>query len=141
MLDEKTETRTEQKGQVMAHAALTAELVNGQVAISSTNKGSTHVPKGSPPQRFSFTLTDNTGLNVNFLPSPDFLCADESGNCPPAQGINTDQIDPHNLVSNGKSAGFTDLNSRACTLSYALYFSCDNGSTPSYDPIIINGGQ
>jgi len=135
----KNEESVIDKERLMAHTNLTADLVDGTVVISSSNKGSVNLPKGSPPERFTFNLTDNTGLNVKFLAAPGFLCVDETGGCPPAgSGINSDQIS--NVGSSGRTAEFTDLNSRPCTLGYALYFSCDNGSTPGYDPIIINGG-
>jgi hypothetical protein len=127
------------KGQAMANNQLTANLVNGQVIITGSQHGPANVPKGSPPERFTFNLDDNTGLNIQFLSAPAFVCADESGGCPACgSGIQTDQIT--NPVSSNRTASFTDQNSRACTIGYSLCFSCDNGSTPRYDPIIINGG-
>ncbi len=128
--------RTETVGNVQ----LTASLVGGQVVITGDSNGNANVGKGQPPQRFTFNLTDNTGLNVQFLPTPTFLCVNELGTCPAiGSGIQSDQIT--NVESSNRTAAFTDQNSEACTLGYALYFSCDNGSNPSFDPIIVNGGQ
>jgi len=130
-----------EKGATMAtHLELTAELVGTKVEIKAAGAGSAHLPKGSPPHRFTFKLTDNTDLNVKFR-DPDWLWVDETTNCPPQQGIHTDQID--NLVRTDRTAAFTDLNSGpGRNLSYALIFECDDkAQVPKYDPIIINGGS
>lgn len=130
-----------EKGETMAtHVELTAKLVGGKVVIEADGAGSANLPKGSPPRRFTFKLTDETSLHVKFR-EPDWLWVDETTNCPPQQGINTDQIE--NPVRTDMTAGFTDKNSGdGRTLSYALIFKCDdNAQVPMYDPIIINGGS
>jgi hypothetical protein len=130
-----------EKGATMAtHVELTAKLVGTTVEIDGKGAGSAHLPKGSPPQRFTFKLTDETKLHVKFRET-DWLWVDETTNCPPQQGINSDQID--NLVRTDITAGFTDRNDGpARNLSYALVFQCDDPSQePMYDPIIINGGS
>jgi hypothetical protein len=123
---------------------LTAKLDNGKVTIEADGSGNGNLPKGSPPHRFTFHLTDETNLNVRFCPvGESVLDVDESQNCPPRRGINTDQVDPQKVHSTDKLAAFTDENSGPPrTLSYALNFKCDDqAQKPQYDPIIINGGS
>jgi hypothetical protein len=130
-----------EKGATMAtHVELTAKLVGTTVAIEADGAGSGNLPHGSGPHRFTFKLTDETKLNVKFRET-DWLWVDETTNCPPQQGINTDQID--HMVRTDRTAAFTDKNEGAGrTLSYALIFQCDdNAQVPKYDPIIINGGS
>jgi hypothetical protein len=131
----------EKMGNMSSNLQLEANLVNGQVVITATGggNGNGNIPQGDPPQRFTFNLDDNTGLSVQFL-DPGWLCVNESGTCPPlGSGIVSDQIT--NVNCSNRTAQFTDQNSKACTLGYALYFSCSNGTNPSFDPIITNGGQ
>lgn len=131
----------EKKGAAMAHTQLTADLVGGEIIVTGST-ATKHVGKGSPPEVFTFSLTDNTNCNVCFLPAPDFLGIDETGGCPSAPGINTDQVDPKSVKRpNPQTAQFTDSNSRACTLGYALFFSSDGPPVKPFDPIIINEGQ
>lgn len=136
---------TAQTGQASAMSVhLTAKLDgNGKVVIESDAPGKSTLPKGSGPHRFTFHLTDETNLNVEFLDRTRVLDVDESENCPPRSGINTDQVDPQSVISSARNAAFTDQNSGAPrTLSYALNFKCDDtAQKPQYDPIIINGGQ
>lgn len=125
---------------------LTAELVHGEVKISSDLTGKVNLGKDSGPHHFTFHLTDKTfpSMGVRFCTvSEGLLDIDESTNCPPKQkGINTDQVDASTVKSNDKTASFTDKNSGpARDLSYALHFKCDDpGQQPVFDPEIRNGG-
>ena len=124
---------------------LTASLVNGRVEIQSRTSGNGRLGKGDPPHRFTFHLDDQTNLNVRFCTVAEgVLDVDESQDCPPRRGINTDQVDPQTVISTDKMAAFTDANSGPPrTLSYQLNFTCDDATKLpiTYDPIIINGGQ
>lgn len=114
---------------------LTATLAGGAVLVSG-DKARVKLPKDSGPRTFDFKLDDRTGLNVRFAS----LSADESNNCPPRGGINTDQV--FDVDIGDKKASFTDANSGdARSISYAWRFACDvPGQAPEFDPIIENGG-
>lgn len=144
MADQHAELHMEHEvhgGQMTHNIKLTATAANGQVAISGPT-APISLPPGSGAHPFNFTLTDNSGMNVRFLPAPDFLAVSETETCPAqANGITTDQIDQ--VHSSGNTARFIDKNMGAArTLGYALYFACsDPSQTPCFDPIINNGGS
>ena len=125
---------------------LTAELVDGEVRISSDLKDTVRLPRDSGRHRFTFHLTDKTfpSMGVRFCTVAEgVLDIDESTDCPPKQkGINTDQVDANSVISNANMCAFTDNNSgRERDLSYALHFKCDDpGQQPIFDPEIRNGG-
>ena len=124
---------------------LEAVARNGIVKIESDVKGPDRLNAGSGPHRFTFHLRDKTfpSMGVRFCTVEEgLLDVDESEDCPPAKGIQTDQVDPQSVMSTDKMAAFTDKNDgKGRTLSYALNFRCDDPSQePQFDPIIINGG-
>jgi len=139
----KAQMKTGQVNQRAIH--LKAKLRDGEVKIESDQHGPERLEKGSGPHRFTFHLHDHTmpSMGVCFCTVEEgVLDVDEGEDCPPATGINTDQVDPQMVRSTDKMAAFTDENS-GCprTLSYALHFKCDDPhQKPTYDPIIINGG-
>ena len=112
-------------------------------------KGKIDVPKDTPPTDIKFHLTDRTGLNLSFYPSPaDAFYADLYPNCPKAAGDagEFDLNDPPSKSSN-KLLTVLDMNKTACDLKYALRFDGDpytdkNGTYPpfAYDPELRNGG-
>jgi hypothetical protein len=116
---------------------LTATLSGNKVSVSGP--GGTSLPRKSGQHRFSFTLDDQTGLNVKFL---SLYAADDCTTCPPPPGENSQQI--HAVNINGTSAAFTDDNRGPPTsVSYQWNFTCDDQSKLpiTYDPIINNGGS
>lgn len=114
---------------------LTARLDKGRVVVTG-DKTRVKLPRDSGPHKFAFNLDDQTGLNVRF----SALSADESQQCPPRPGINTDQIVDVDI--DGEKASFKDSNSGpGRDISYAWTFACDDPSqTPEFDPVITNGG-
>ena len=61
---------------------LTANRTGNKVKISGD--GGATLPKASGAHRFNFTLTDNTGLSVEFS---SLDAEDNSSTCPPARPI------------------------------------------------------
>lgn len=128
---------------------LTATLSGSTITVSCTSgdPGPT-IARGSPAQHFSFTLQDNTGLNVQFasLDTKDGLSS-----CPPPSGDNSGQISGvqmHNGQPLPRNAAFTDNNNNQGSngildVCYQWNFSCDDPSITvgSFDPIIKNGGS
>ena len=125
----------------MPNYQLTADLVDGQVQITGNANGNLNVPKGSPPTVFTFNLHDNTGLNVEFLSGASFLNAANGNGCPACGTGNQVPTELTDAQSTGRTASFKDQNSQAGSIGFSLCFSCGNGSTPIYDPVIINGGR
>lgn len=126
------------------NVGLTANLSGNTISI--TGNGAAKLPKNSGAARFNFTLTDNTGANVQFA---SLDAADNSSSCPPPSGENSQQIVAVNMNNNAspKSAAFTDNNSNVnvngpMNVSYQWNFSCNAPySVQSFDPIIENGGK
>jgi hypothetical protein len=95
-------------------------------------------------------LIDNTNLGLEFDHS-DPMWVQEGGNCPPASGINTNEIPKGSLGFPKKSGGggddyaklqFKNTNQKQCTLIYQLNFidSDGNPADPQFDPEFRNGG-
>jgi hypothetical protein len=126
---------------------LTADLDgNGNVVING-DRSTKVLGKGEPPRRFSFTLTDNTGLNVRFA---SLDTQDNRSQCPPTvTGTQSGQIVGVQIRNDRtpKEARFTDNNSNPSSqppvdVCYRWNFTCDDTSQPpiSFDPIIRNPG-
>jgi hypothetical protein len=127
--------------------ALTADLSGSAILINGP-PGPFSVGKDTGACGFNFTLTDNTGANVQF----DSLdTADNIGGCPPTgSGDHSTQIGgvaKNNNVS-PKTARFTDNNNNnpqngPMNVSFQWNFTCDDASksVEPYDPIIANGGK
>lgn len=93
--------------------------------------------KDSGPHKFMFHLKDPDHIGLKF-DTRDVLWVDETTNCPPAKGINTDQIS--DVQANANLATFVDENYGAMRkLSYALNVTSNKGPG-QFDPIIENGG-
>lgn len=114
--------------------------------ISITGNGGANLAVNSGAHRFVFTLTDNSGANVQFA-SVD--TCDNTTSCPPPSGENSQQIVAVVMqnTSSPKYAAFTDNNSNLAnngpmSVSYQWNFTCDSPCTVgSFDPIIENGGR
>jgi hypothetical protein len=122
--------------------ALTASRTDNLITISGS--GAFSVPARQPATHCSFTLTDNSGANVEFA---SLDTADNITGCPPVgSGNQSGQIVGVTMNNNAaqKSAQFTDNNSSngPMTISYQWNFTCDSPCTVSpFDPIISNGGK
>ena len=109
--------------------------------VTILGDGGADLPKGSGAHRFRFTLTDTTGLNVEFssLDTQDNVSA-----CPPAPGENSQQIVGVTMGPQARTAAFTDNNSNRdpMNVSYQWNFTCNdpNVQVQPFDPIIRNGG-
>jgi hypothetical protein len=118
---------------------LTASLAGSKVRI--TGNGARNLPQNSGGHRFKFTLTDQTGLNVQFshLDSEDNQSA-----CPPASGENSLQIVGVTIGPHAGTASFTDNNNNKgpMDVTYQWNFPCDHPTTQvePFDPRIRNGG-
>jgi hypothetical protein len=123
---------------------LRATLIGGRVEINGA--GGVELPKKSGEHNFEFLLDDQTGLNVRFKQVHDGMLdvQDNSRDCPPPCGMNTDQIIDVKRTSDLR-AGFKNKNDNKSPMpiSYQLNFECDDPSKHpiQYDPIIINGGK
>ena len=127
--------------------ALTADL-SGSAIIISGPPGPFSVGKDTGACGFDFTLTDNTGANVQF----DSLdTADNIAGCPTTgsgdQSTQIGGVAKNNNVS-PKTARFTDNNNNDAkngpmNVSFQWNFTCDDASksVEPYDPIIANGGK
>jgi hypothetical protein len=124
--------------------ALTATRSGNTITISGN--GAANLPANSGACRFVFTLTDNTGQNVQFS---SLDAADNSTACPPPSGENSQQITGVTITPNASppTASFTDNNSNNAasgpmSVSYQWNFTCNPPCTVSpFDPIITNGGK
>lgn len=94
--------------------------------------------KGSGKHSIAFQLNDRTGRGLEFHPD-DPIWVGEDCPCPPAQGLNSDQI---TVTQRNKNRLETDnANSgRERELRYQLNFVASDGSRAECDPIIKNGG-
>ena len=108
------------------------------------------VPEGTPPTDIKFHLTDRTGLNLRFYPSPsDAFYVDFAPNCPRSAGDAKGEFDLGDPPSSSSNMQLTvrDMNRTACDLKYALRFDGNphpdkEGYHPpfAYDPELRNGG-
>ena len=83
------------------------------------------VPEGTPPTDIKFHLTDRTGLNLRFYPSPsDAFYVDFAPNCPRSAGDAKGEFDLGDPPSSSSNMQLTvrDMNRTACDLKYALRF-------------------
>jgi hypothetical protein len=133
-----------ERGVTMATIALTATTdKQGKVVITGDNAKKT-LPKGTGPHHFSFSLDDQTKpkQNVKFA---SLDTADNCSTCPPPSGENSTQIPSKDIdiAKDGLSASFKDKNDNNAPMdvAYAWNFTCDNGQTPQFDPIIDNRGK
>lgn len=132
----------------------TASITNVDVALIATRNGNrvridgnggANLPIDSGAHRFTFTLQDNSGLNVRF----SSLDTEDGGTCPPDPGENSGQIVGVVMNNNRtpKTAAFTDNNNNKAkdgplNVCYQWNFTCDAGAeVDSFDPIITNGGE
>lgn len=109
--------------------------------VTITGDGGANLPKGSGAHRFRFTLTDSTGLNVDFS---SLDTEDNCSTCPPASGENSAQIVAVTIGPQPRKAAFTDNNNNSAPMdiSYQWHFTCNNPAVQvqPFDPIIRNGG-
>jgi hypothetical protein len=107
---------------------------------NGNSKGDAKLPKDSGRHQFNFHI-DRSGMNLQFVQGQGVLAVDEgSAGCPSQPGINTDQVLPSSVESNGQNAKFIDENEGlGRDLRYALNVTSDHGSG-QFDPIIQNGG-
>lgn len=119
---------------------LTATLTGSTVIIGGN--GARNLSPGSGAHRFSFTLDDQTGLNVEFS---HLDTEDNCSTCPPASGENSDQIVGVTIGPRPGTASFTDNNNNRgqMDVSYQWHFTCNDPTkqVDPFDPIIINGGS
>jgi hypothetical protein len=119
-----------------------------QLTVNRTGKrvtidgdGGATLPKASGAHRFKFTLADSTGLNVEFS---SLDTEDNSSNCPPAAGENSQQIVGVTMGPQPRTASFTDNNNNSgpMDVSYQWNFTCNDPAVrvEPFDPIIRNGG-
>jgi hypothetical protein len=114
--------------------------------ITISGDGAANLPANSGAYHFKFTLTDNTGQNVQFS---RLDAADDCSTCPPPSGENSQQITGMTIKPNASppEASFTDNNSNNAAngpmnVSYQWNFTCNTPCTVTpYDPIITNGGK
>jgi hypothetical protein len=131
--------------------ALQADLSGNTITITTTPTSGNPAPslgRGSGAHHFSFTLQDNTGLNVQFA---GIDTQDNCPNCPPAAGDNSGQISGvqmHNNPPLPRNAAFTDNNNNSggngtLDVGYQWNFTCSdpNVTVDPFDPIIKNGGS
>ena len=119
---------------------------NGNVVING-DRSLKLLKKGEPPHRFSFTLQDNTGLNVRFA---SLDAEDYRSQCPPSvTGNQSSQIVGVQMKNDRtpKEAQFVDNNSNSSSedpldVCYRWNFTCDDPSKLpiTFDPIIRNPG-
>jgi len=85
-----------------------------------------------------FDLHDNSSRGLKF-DAGDPIWVSEDSDCPPASGINSDQIAVTSIGDRSLEA--TNQNSgRPRDLRYQLNFVASDGSRAECDPIISNGG-
>lgn len=120
--------------------ALTATRSGAVITI--TGPGTFSIAKGQAATHCKFTLTDNSGGNVQFS---SLDTADNITGCPTTNsGNGSGQIVGITLMNDQSPrwAQFTDNNSLKGTVSYQWNFTCDAPYTVDpFDPIISNGGK
>lgn len=96
-----------------------------------------HLPKNSGRSTFSFSIKNKKGTKVKF--KKDWVWAGEDCECPPKEGVHTDQI--FDLYRrNDTQAEFTDRNNgEERTIVYQLNMENEGKDCP-LDPEIKNGG-
>jgi hypothetical protein len=102
------------------------------------NQAVLKLDKGSGKHSIAFQLNDQTGRGLQFHPD-DPIWVDEDCPCPPAQGLNSDQItvtarNKNRLEADNANSG------REREVRYQLNFVASDGSRAECDPIIKNGG-
>lgn len=130
----------------MPNVQLEASLDGTKVCIRDVSGNSApHLQRNAGPEVFTFNLTDNTGLGVEFCTVEEGLviAEDDSTDCPPNQHQTT-QIDCVRRP-NGRTASFRDKNDNQqedMPVSYQLNFKCSGDpQRPVFDPTITNGGH
>jgi hypothetical protein len=94
--------------------------------------------KDSGKHSINFELHDKSGRNLKF-DAADPIWISEDCPCPPAAGINSDQIDITDTAE--RSLQVQNGNwGRARELRYQLNFIAEDGSRAACDPVIQNGG-
>ena len=97
-----------------------------------------HLEKDSGKHAINFDLHDRTGRDLAFDPD-DPIWIGEDCPCPPAPGINSDQMNVAGLTS--RSLKTVNANSgRGRDLRYQLNFIDRDGARQTCDPIIRNDG-
>ena len=94
--------------------------------------------KDSGSHSIEFDLHDQTGMQLQFNQA-DPIWAGDNVPCPPAQGMNSDQLSVAECIS----GNLTVLNANSGPsreVRYQLNFVDANGAAQSCDPIIDNGG-
>ena len=95
--------------------------------------------KGSGRHDIAFMLHDQTAMGLRF-DTGDPIWVDEDAPCPPTPGVTTDQLAVTGCTDNMLSTSNAN-DGRARELRYQLNFVADDGSRPTCDPIIDNGGN
>lgn len=96
-----------------------------------------HLPKDSQKTKFLFQIKNRKGMKVKF--KEDWVWAGEDCTCPPAKGINTDQIIAV-FRRNDTQAEFDDRNNgKERFIVYQLNMENEGVDCP-LDPEIKNGG-
>jgi hypothetical protein len=97
-----------------------------------------HLEKDSGQHAINFQLHDQTGRDLRFDPN-DPIWIGEDCPCPPARGINSDQMNVTDLSS--RSLETVNSNSgRGRDLRYQLNFIDGQGMPSNCDPVIRNDG-
>jgi hypothetical protein len=116
-----------------------AEAIDFDVDGVKPNQAELKLDKGSGQHEINFVLDDQTGKGVRFN-SDDPIWVDEDAPCPPTPGVTTDQLTVTGCTADMLST--TNANEgRPRQLRYQLNFIANDGSRPSCDPIIDNGGN
>jgi hypothetical protein len=96
------------------------------------------LPKDSGRHFIEFRLYDTSGKKLKF-DSGDPIWLGEDCPCPPAAGLNSDQVELG--TCSDRSLQLTNGNwGRGRELRYQLNFVADDGSRATCDPVIVNGG-
>ena len=110
----------------------------GEVWIDG-DKATKKLEKGTPPTTFEFTLKNKTKPKLTVAFSS--LDAQDNVQCPPASGSTSEQIT--SVVIGTDTASFVDQNNNTSpmTVCYQWNFTCSDGQTPAFDPVIDNRGR
>jgi hypothetical protein len=102
------------------------------------HKARLKLDKDSGKHLIEFELHDQSGLELSF-DAADPIWVDEDCPCPPAQGLNSDQVELDDCGD--RLLKLVDGNwGRERELRYQLNFVGNDGSRSICDPVILNGG-
>lgn len=121
-----------------------AELQDGQIAWSIDGKkphqSVLDCPSKSGAHTINFHLDDATGSGLQFSEDPFWVHENDTGDCPPQSGVNSDQI-AVSAVKSGKLSISNANQGAPRTLQYQLNFIDSAGRPQTVDPCIKNGGS